>query len=377
MTGFRANTSVIHLRRQWPDKIMKKSSSNFRLSHVHKRYGDVVAINDLSLEVHAGELITLLGPSGCGKTTMLRMIAGLEDATDGNIYIGNTDVTHLAASYRNVAMVFQSYALFPHMSVLENVSYGLSVSKNKMKKREQKAAALQGLEMVGLTGYEKRLPSELSGGQQQRVAVARAVVLEPEVLLFDEPLSNLDAKLRRHVRGEIRQIQQELGLTAVYVTHDQEEAMAVSDRIVVMKEGVIAQSGTAAEIYEMPNSEFIADFIGDANVVPCSVLNANEDRAMVEVHGVHIESRLTGPLKAASARLAIHPQDIHLSRNQTHNSLSGVVTSATYLGKHMEYNIATVAGDFFVVDNKIEAYFKCDDSVHLEFSPEKTALLPE
>lgn len=355
---------------------MKKSSSNVTLSHVHKRYGDVVAINDLSLEIHAGELVTLLGPSGCGKTTMLRMIAGLEDATTGNIHIGNTDVTHLAASYRNVAMVFQSYALFPHMTVLENVSYGLSVSKNKMKKKEQKAAALQGLEMVGLGGYEKRLPSELSGGQQQRVAVARAVVLEPEVLLFDEPLSNLDAKLRRHVRGEIRQIQQELGLTAVYVTHDQEEAMAVSDRIVVMKEGVIAQSGTPAEIYEMPNSEFIADFIGDANVVPCSVLSVDDRSATVEVHGVRLESRLTGSLNAASAKLAIHPQDIRLSQTHANNSLSGVVTSATYLGKHMEYDIATGTGDLFVVDNQLETYFKCGDSVHLVFSPEKTALLP-
>ena len=204
-------------------------------NNVTKVYGkDVVAVDNINLKIEAGKLVTLLGPSGCGKTTTLRMIAGLEMATKGSIFIGDSDVTLLPATDRDVSMVFQSYALFPHMSVMENVAYGLGFSG--FDKSETKDRAVQGLDLVGLKGYGDRLPSELSGGQQQRVAVARALVLEPQVLLFDEPLSNLDAKLRRQVREEIREIQQNLGLTVVYVTHDQEEALAVSDEIVVMSD---------------------------------------------------------------------------------------------------------------------------------------------
>ncbi len=354
--------------------ITNKTSSSVRLSNVHKRYGDVVAIDNLSLEIQAGELVTLLGPSGCGKTTMLRMIAGLEEATSGDIFIGNQNVTHQAASYRNVAMVFQSYALFPHMTVLENVCYGLSVSAN-MRKAEQKRVALQGLDMVGLAGYESRLPSELSGGQQQRVAVARAVVLEPEVLLFDEPLSNLDAKLRRHVRSEIRQIQRDLGLTAVYVTHDQEEAMAVSDQIIVMRAGVIAQSGSPSDIYEKPNSEFIADFIGDANVVTCQVLSSNNGHAVVELNGAQLSTQFTGSV-SNEARLAVHPHDVSLSETPVENSFPGEVLQATYLGKHVEYDVRTDAGALFVVDQQTDTYFQRGTSVHVRISDGKSVLLP-
>ena len=212
-----------------------------------------------------GQLCTLLGPSGCGKTTTLRMVAGLEPVSSGRIMIGGNDVTLRAANERNVSMVFQSYALFPHMSVLENVCYGpLSMRVDKAKARE---LAHQKLAMLGLKGLEQRLPSELSGGQQQRVAVARSLVLEPAVLLFDEPLSNLDAKLRRRVRQEIRDLQQSLELTVIYVTHDQEEALAVSDHIIVMDGGRIAQQGSPESLYEQPASRFLADFIGDANLV--------------------------------------------------------------------------------------------------------------
>ncbi|MES2549573.1 MAG: ABC transporter ATP-binding protein, partial [Pseudomonadota bacterium] len=223
-------------------KINAKAAS-VRFENVSKVYGTKVrAVDSINLEVAAGTLVTLLGPSGCGKTTTLRMIAGLEMATSGRIFIGDKDVTKLPATDRDVSMVFQSYALFPHMTVMENVSYGLKFSG--FDKAETREKALAGLGLVGLTGYGDRLPSELSGGQQQRVAVARALVLEPQVLLFDEPLSNLDAKLRRQVREEIREIQQNLGLTVVYVTHDQEEALAVSDEIVVMRNAAIAQKGT-------------------------------------------------------------------------------------------------------------------------------------
>src|SRR4051812_12871430 len=244
---------------------MSKASQGVVFEHVSKRYGDVTAVDDVSFNVEPGTLCTLLGPSGCGKTTTLRMVAGLESVSGGRILIGGADVTSRSASERDVSMVFQSYALFPHMTVLENVCYGpISMRIGKAKARELASAKLA---MLGLEGLGHRLPSELSGGQQQRVAVARSLVLEPAVLLFDEPLSNLDAKLRRRVREEIRELQQSLSLTVLYVTHDQEEALAVSDRVVVMDGGHIAQQGAPHDLYEAPQSRFLADFIGDANLI--------------------------------------------------------------------------------------------------------------
>ncbi len=225
-------------------------ASSIVFDGVGKSYGAVPAVRDVSFTIAAGSLVTLLGPSGCGKTTTLRLIAGLETPTAGRILIGGEDVTGLAADSRNVSLVFQSYALFPHMSVLDNVAYGPSVSGRP--RREARAAARAVLETVGLAALEARLPSELSGGQQQRVAIARALALEPSVLLFDEPLSNLDARLRRQVREEIRDLQRRLGITVVYVTHDQEEALAVSDRIIVMHDGRIAQDGRPRDLYERP-----------------------------------------------------------------------------------------------------------------------------
>src|SRR6478609_463993 len=240
---------------------MKAASIEFR--DVTKRYGDVIAVSRVSLVIAAGSLVTLLGPSGCGKTTMLRLIAGLELPTAGTIRIGDRDVSHIPAAERDVSMVFQSYALFPHMSVLENVRYGLIVAKMARAQANERAGAA--LAQVGLEGYDARLPSELSGGQQQRVAVARALVLEPLVLLFDEPLSNLDARLRRQMREEIRELQQRVALTVVYVTHDQQEAMAVSDRIIVMNAGRIEQQGAPRDLYERPATPFLARFMGESN----------------------------------------------------------------------------------------------------------------
>src|SRR5947207_9555324 len=242
---------------------MKAASIEFE--HVSKVYGEVAAVHDISFAIAPGTLVTLLGPSGCGKTTTLRMIAGLELPSRGTIRIGGADVTRIPASERDVSMVFQSYALFPHMTVQENVSYGLTVSRlPKPQVLERTRAALA---TVGLTGFDARLPSELSGGQQQRVAVARALVLEPAVLLFDEPLSNLDARLRRQMREEIPDLQERPSLTVVFVTHDQAEAMAVSDRIIVMNKAVIAQEGAPRELYEQPRDPFVAGFMGDANRV--------------------------------------------------------------------------------------------------------------
>ena len=252
---------------------MKKAEVKFE--NITKKFNETVAVDNVSCTFEAGTLTTLLGPSGCGKTTSLRIIAGLERATSGRILVENEDVTLLPATDRDVSMIFQSYALFPHMSVLENVSYGLKMIN--VPKEEFTEKSLETLKLVNLEGYENRMPSELSGGQQQRVAVARAIVLKPKVLLFDEPLSNLDAKLRRQVREDIREIQQKLGVTTIYVTHDQEEALAISDKVIVMNNAIIAQQGSPKELYNFPKTKFVANFIGDANVVKAKIINQNNN----------------------------------------------------------------------------------------------------
>jgi iron(III) transport system ATP-binding protein len=339
---------------------------------VVKRFGEVTALEKLTLEVKPKQLVTLLGPSGCGKTTILRLIAGLESATEGSIFIGGEDVTHLSATYRKVSMVFQSYALFPHMSVVQNVAYGLTVKG--LPKAEAHAKAEEGLEMVGLKGFGARLPSELSGGQQQRVAVARAIVLEPEVLLLDEPLSNLDAKLRRHVREEIRQIQQEMGLTAVYVTHDQEEAMAVSDQIIVMRNAEIAQEGTPHDLYERPNSSFIADFIGDANLVDCEVIESGSNTSTVNVAGKTV-SLETGFEKTGAAKLVLRPNHINLSKTKTADSFEASVTYAAYLGNQIQYSLTGELGDIFMIGETISDPFVTGDNLQIHIDPKKAMLV--
>lgn len=348
-------------------------AASVEFQQVSKVYGtDVTAVDNVSLHVEAGELVTLLGPSGCGKTTTLRMIAGLEMATQGRIMIGDTDVTQLPATDRDVSMVFQSYALFPHMSVMENVSYGLKISKRK--KSEVRDRAQAGLELVGLSGYGSRLPSELSGGQQQRVAVARALVLEPQVLLFDEPLSNLDAKLRRQVREDIREIQTKLGLTVVYVTHDQEEALAVSDRIIVMNNAVIAQIGTPRELYDQPVNEFVADFIGEANVFDATIENIDGSVADVRIDEMTIKLARNGN-SGGAARLAVRPSRIQLFDAGEPNTVAGTVVKATYAGSHMEYQVATPMGEIFVVSD-VESSYQKNTEVSVGFMRKGPVLLP-
>jgi len=342
---------------------------------VSKVYGrNVLAVDNVSLRVEAGELVTLLGPSGCGKTTTLRMIAGLEKPTNGHIYIGKQEVTHLPATQRDVTMVFQSYALFPHMSVSENVAYGLKVSK--LSRTEIRSRTEDGLSLVGLSGFGDRLPSELSGGQQQRVAVARALVLEPQVLLFDEPLSNLDAKLRRQVREDIRDIQQRLGLTVVYVTHDQEEALAVSDRIIVMNNAVIAQTGTPRELYDTPVSEFVADFIGEANILDVYIESIDGPTATARLGDIvlyHLDRR---NLKPGPAKLAIRPNRINLSPAQQDSPLTGLIAKTTYVGSHMEYQIQTPYGKLFVIDQNTESPFIEGVATAVTFERSGPVLLP-
>ena len=342
-----------------------------RFEKVVKKFGDVTALKSLDLTIEPAKLVTLLGPSGCGKTTTLRLIAGLEMATQGNIHIGGEDVTHLTATYRKVSMVFQSYALFPHMTVRQNVEYGLTVKSMPKAEAEQKVE--HGLELVGLAGFGDRLPSELSGGQQQRVAVARAIVLEPEVLLLDEPLSNLDAKLRRHVREEIRQIQQRLGLTAVYVTHDQEEAMAVSDRIIVMKNAEIAQEGTPRDLYEAPNSAFIADFIGDANLADCTIESTTDGQATVAMQDQSYRLR-DGGLKKGPAKMVLRPHNIKLAAPDC-TGIKGEITYAAYLGKEIQYTVESPLGSMFVISGIEADPFKRGDSVAIQFEVDQARLV--
>ncbi|MDB5369792.1 MAG: fbpC 1 [Roseomonas sp.] len=349
-------------------------AAEVRFENVTKRYGQAVAVRGVSFTIPAGTLCTLLGPSGCGKTTTLRMIAGLEYPSEGRVLIGGRDVSALPPAERDVSMVFQSYALFPHMNVLENVGYGLTVSRQpKARVREAARAALAS---VGLSGFEERLPSELSGGQQQRVAVARALVLEPAVLLFDEPLSNLDARLRRQMREEIRDLQQRLGVTVAYVTHDQAEALAISDKVIVMNQAVIAQEGTPRDLYESPSSDFVAGFVGEANRLPATLSARVGDMAQVTFGSASLTLPHRGAAEGA-VRLAVRPEAVSLLEpGDPASMLLGRVAKASYLGGLVEYILTTGAGDIFVIDPRTERQRAVGEEVGLFLGQRGVAVLP-
>ena len=321
-------------------------SQGIELRDITKRYGSSarapLAVKGISFEVPVGTLTTILGPSGCGKTTTLRMIAGLESPTSGTILMGGRDVTTLGPAERNVSMMFQSYALFPHMNVIENVGYGLRMSG--LRKPEAAARAREALRGVGLVDFDERLPSELSGGQQQRVALARALVLEPAVLLFDEPLSNLDARLRREMREEIRNLQQRLQLTVAYVTHDQSEALAVSDQIIVMDHGVIAQQGTPEQLYGHPTSEFVAGFMGEAMVFPALA----QPDGRVELGPLTLTPRYD--VAPGFVKVAVRPEAWLIGAAI---GLPATLRKAAYLGSFYEYAFDTALGPVFVVSSDL------------------------
>ena len=300
---------------------------------------DFVAVNHIDLEIKDGEMVTLLGPSGCGKTTTLRMISGFEYPTSGNVFIGDRDVAKVPPNKRGISMVFQSYALFPHLNIWENIAYGLRVAKLPQEEIIRRTNDV--VELMQLKGMEKRFPNQLSGGQQQRVALARAVVIEPSVLLFDEPLSNLDAKLRESMRDELRALQKRLGITSLYVTHDQSEAMAISDRVVIMKDGNIMQQGTPTEIYEQPNSRFVANFIGKANFIDGVFRGRDGEAALVEMHvktfSIPAPGKMEDVVEGGGCCLAVRPESILLSATEGH--LPGTISRATYYGTKVEYEV--------------------------------------
>jgi putative spermidine/putrescine transport system ATP-binding protein len=306
------------------------------LTSIHKRFGETAAVADFNLSAEKGEFVSFLGPSGCGKTTTLRMIAGFEQPTSGQITINGEDVTFKAPNKRNVGMVFQSYALFPNMTVADNVGFGLKVrkrSKDQIRKRVDELLAT-----VNLPDKGKRYPYQLSGGQQQRVALARALAFEPQVLLLDEPLSALDAKIRVALRGEIRAIQRQLGITTVYVTHDQEEALSLSDRVVVMSEGRIEQIGTPFEVYNFPATPFVASFVGTLNVIPAKITVAARGELTIAGQAVRVDRKFEGG-GGRDVNLALRPEMVSLGTEGGANHVRGEVVDVSFLGSIVRIRI--------------------------------------
>lgn len=347
-----------------------------------KKFGTATAVDNLNLEIKKGEMTALLGPSGCGKTTLLRMLAGFETPTSGTIRVNGQVVNDLPPQQRKIGIVFQDYAIFPTMTVFDNIAYGLKIKK--LNKAEINRSVMEYLGLVGLVGYEKRMPSQLSGGQQQRVALARALITKPEVLLLDEPLSNLDAALRLRIRKEIRKIQQALGITAVFVTHDQEEALSIADRIFVMRSGKLMQAGTPAEIYARPQNDFVADFIGKSNILYGKVVDVQSQSLRVQTKGAEFEVRRPAHDAARLDAIAVN-QDVwisirpHLIQVRAKGAESGEGTAANhgvanygearltyveYLGNYTKGEIHLAAG----IDLEFEHY-------HLDAEHEETPLI--
>ena len=358
---------------------MAKEKKGVRLEHISKIYQDpktkknFYAVKDTSLDIEPGSFVTLLGPSGCGKTTTLRMIAGFESPDEGEIYLGGEPINALTPNKRDTAMVFQSYALLPHYNIFDNVAYGLKL--RKMDKETIKTKVTNILKLVGLEGMEARMTNQLSGGQQQRVALARALVLEPGVLLFDEPLSNLDAKLRVSMRTEIRRIQQEAGITAVYVTHDQSEAMAISDKIIIMEKGIVAQMGSPQEIYYHPKSEFVADFIGEANFLKGSLKSKNGSDGVVDISGTKVDVKEIKNFGIGdTCTLVLRPESAVLADA---GQLPCRVILSCFMGSYQNYHV--MVGDNLVkitdFNPKNKKIYNVGDNAYVKFDPANVHVL--
>ncbi len=341
------------------------ASPNSAASAVH-------AVNRVDLEIEAGKLVTLLGPSGCGKTTLLRMIAGFEEPTSGDMFFGDRRINEIPPNRRDAAMVFQSYAIFPHLDVFENVAFGLRLKKMSGKEITERVDRV--LQQTGLEGYARRSPNQLSGGQQQRVALARCIVMEPRVLLFDEPLSNLDAKLREQMRIEIRELQQRLGITSIYVTHDQIEAMSISDQIVVMNHGNVEQIGAPIHIYNKPANRFVADFIGKANFVPAKVMK----EGAVEATGMRLRVDTRQLNVGATVTLVVRPEAVRMTCD--HGEIPAVVRRAVFLGDVVEYLVEISSGVTWLINGPSPAeyeLFEAGRNVRLSISPNSVHVIPD
>lgn len=362
------------------------TDGSVRVENITKRFGDLTAVEDLSIDIQDGEFFTFLGPSGCGKTTTLRMLAGFNSPSEGNIYIGDTDVTDTPPYERNVGMVFQSYALFPHKTVAENVGFGLKMDGLSSEQREERIEEM--LELVNLPGFEDRPPTDLSGGQQQRVALARALIIEPDVLLLDEPLANLDLKLRQEMRYELQRIQEETGITTIYVTHDQEEALSMSDRVLVMNDGHREQVDSPRELYNQPSSEFVADFIGDTNLLHGEVGSLQNGNAEIVLDSI-AQGPLTVPSGLLDERfnagdhvtLNIRPEDITpvSSADASDLSLQGEIQSKTFYGQVTTLLVDIEGKEVFVdlLGRTTQTQFDSGDRVTLSWKTDDCLVLGE
>ncbi len=353
---------------------------HIRIKNLTKRFGTVVAVDNVSLEIEKGSFTTLLGPSGCGKTTTLRLIAGLYNVDEGEIFFGDRRVNDVPSHRRNATMVFQDYALFPHMTIFENVSYGLRLLKLPAKEIEERVEKT--LKFLGLEELGDRTPGMISGGQQQRAALARSLIMEPEVLLLDEPLSNLDAKLRVNIRAELRQIQKNLGITTTYVTHDQEEALAISDSIAVMNKGKVVQFGSPWQIYYKPQSTFVADFVGVANFIYGKVSNITSEEIFVDIGNQTLKLDAHDYRVSQDQRvvLNIRPETILMSkqpRESQSNVLKGRIKTHTFVGQFIRYWVACDEREFIVDLHDPSTVGILEGNVHLQLPPSKLHLLPE
>jgi putative spermidine/putrescine transport system ATP-binding protein len=350
---------------------MADSISSLRFA-ITKRYGGKTVLANLPLEIRGREFVTFLGPSGCGKSTALGIVAGLIPPTEGEIWLDDQRIDHLLPEKRGFGMVFQNYALFPHLTVFDNVGFGLSLQRRPADEIKQRVTEMLGL--VRLSGYEERYPGQLSGGQQQRVAIARALVLHPRLMLFDEPLSNLDAKLRVEMRAEIKQLHTRLGLTSIYVTHDQAEALSLSDRIVVLREGMLMQVGTPQEIHDRPKNVFVADFMGFRNFFNVELGQATGTSVEGTMQNVKLRAR-TSDVVSGPAVFAIRPEDVRLGKSPDGvNAVRGKVELVEYLGREQE-SAVTIEGGHRVWIRSAEKV-AIGDNLDLTLPPEKLVLLP-
>ena len=339
-----------------------------KLENVSKKFDDKYVIKNFSLDIYEGEFITLLGSSGCGKTTVLRMINGLEDVTSGKIYIDSKDMTNVDATKREVNTIFQNFALFPKMTVRDNISFGLRMKKipeNEINERVNSA-----IELVKLQGFENRFPHELSGGQQQRVAIARGIVMNPKVLLLDESLCSLDLKLRKNMQVELKKLQKKLGITFIYVTHAQDEALSMSDRIAIINNGDIVQLGSPSEIYKHPNNLFVADFIGEANIFDAKVLKVEKDKMKVSILDNYQISIINDKdfKKDEEIKVVIRPENVLISKNKISNSIEGVLIDSNYGGDSTHLTIDVPGKDNVKASTTDESKYKDNEKVYIKFN---------